>query len=397
MGVITILSVATLAAKLAFSSPLETRHANCKAVSFKVSGSAYNRDFSQLSLADPTTIIEAGEADILPKILTNGTETIGGYYCEPTVKNANNGKLQVFVGSIGTTRDMWSGLGGTNLGVPAYQPEKYSWIDYANKQGYPTLATDLPGDGTSSRSEPILINQGPYTYDLIHDLAVQLRAGTTSQLPHPFTTLIFVGNSYGSVIGNNIAALYPSDFDAFVLTGFSKRIDLSLPGALLTAPVPGALFNPAKYATYDPAYVVTPIEATRTGSFFGAPDQVDFDPVMAKKWYTTQDVIALGQLFSIYVQGITAAPGYKGRVLVLTGEQDQIFCGFGNPALGVAACGSLLEETKELFPAAEYSYQSVPRSGHTLILHDSAQKTLDYAHRFLAGARFGVYGVDMVV
>jgi hypothetical protein len=38
----------------------------------------------------------------------------------------------------------------------------YSWFDYANALGYPTLAIDTVGDGASSRPDPVLLATIPY-------------------------------------------------------------------------------------------------------------------------------------------------------------------------------------------------------------------------------------------
>jgi hypothetical protein len=108
---------------------------------------------------------------------------------------------------------------------------------------------------------------------------------------------------------------------------------------------------------------------------------------MAHLFYTRQDVVSAGDLFSTFV-GPVNAPEYTGRVLVLTGEEDQIFCGFGNPLLGLAACGDRLAATANLFPRADYNWQSVAETGHATQLHDSAPQVFDIAARFLAGEAF---------
>lgn len=45
-------------------------------------------------------------------IPVNGTDTIAGYYCEPTIKNENSTKLQIMLHSITANRDYWSAMGG---------------------------------------------------------------------------------------------------------------------------------------------------------------------------------------------------------------------------------------------------------------------------------------------
>lgn len=174
-----------------------------------------------------------------------------------------------------------------------------------------------------------------------------------------------------------------------MLTGFSKSVLPSLPGVVAQDPEPGAVVWPTRFGNLPADYLTSPNETTRTNSFFGDPSVVDFDPENAHLFFTREDVVSVGQFISTYV-GIVQASQYEGRVLVLTGENDQAFCGPGSSAINPdTMCGPLLEETGTLFPNAEYNWYSVPRSGHALILHSSAPITLGVAHEFLAGGRFG--------
>lgn len=95
----------------------------------------------------------------------------------------------------------------------------------------------------------------------------------------------------------------------------------------------------------------------------------------------------MGEFLGAFVL-LTRAPAYTGRVLVITGEQDQPFCGLGSPILGVAACGDLLPRTGEMFPNAEWNWKRIARTGHAVNLFRSAPETFRVAHDFMAGARF---------
>nr|POE74580.1 hypothetical protein CFP56_37111 [Quercus suber] len=309
-------------------------------------------------------------------------------------KNANSTKLQVFRGSFFTNRESWTALGGTALFSPPiapYQPETYSWFDYANALGYPTLALDTFGDGASSRPDGLLVTQLPYDTAAYHDLVTQIRAGITGQLLRAYSYLVHIGNSLGSTTGNWMAACYPEDFDAMVLTGYSNAVDLSLAGVSLNLPLPAVLQNATRFAGVPLDYVTSSVEASLTNSFFGNPSVVDFDPEMAHLFFERRDVVSLGDVLSQYLPGNAPfSPKYKGRVLVLTGENDQAFCGLGSSLISPnTMCGSLLKDTGSLFPAADYNYQSISRTGHAIILHKSAQQTFKVAHDFIAGASFG--------
>ncbi|QDS67635.1 hypothetical protein FKW77_004502 [Venturia effusa] len=359
----------------------------CKEVEFSVSGTAENRNITTAPLGNVTALALAIKADKFPRVTISGKQTLVGWYCTPAVVNENNHQLQVLLGSITTNREAYTALGGTGLyGFPSYEPELYSWVQYAGSKGYPTLSLDRLGSGKSSHPDPGVVVQGAYEYALYHDLAQQIRKGTTGSLDRKYSTLIFVGNSYGSVTGNNLAARYPDDFDAFVLTGFSKSVLPSLAGVALQNVMPASTVWPARFAKLSGAYLTSPHASSRTDSFFGDPKFVDFDPVVAQLYWAREDVVSTGQFISTYAD-ITRAPAYKGRVLVVTGEQDQAFCGPGSSKVGKARCGTLLEETGSLFPNAEYNFKSIERTGHAIFFHRSVRKTFDIIDQFLDGER----------
>lgn len=133
--------------------------------------------------------------------------------------------------------------------------------------------------------------------------------------------------------------------------------------------------------------LTSPNEPTRTNSFFGVHEQVDFEQDLAQIWWDREDVVAAGEYMSTYVL-LSKAPAYTKRVLVITGEQDQPFCGQGSPTISMAACGDLLPDTVEIFPNAEFNWKRIARTGHAINLCMSAQETFRTAHDFLAGARF---------
>lgn len=135
--------------------------ATCRDVSFTVSGSAMNRNLTALNLSNSTQLLAAitNKAFETP-VEISGCQTLAGTYCEPLMCNKNNDKLQILFHGITSGRTYWSALGG--LDVAEYQPEKYSWVDAAHENGYPTLALDRLGAGQSSHPDPVNVVQGAY-------------------------------------------------------------------------------------------------------------------------------------------------------------------------------------------------------------------------------------------
>ena len=73
--------------------------------------------------------------------------------------------------------------------------EEYSWVDYATKQGYPTLAIDNLGNGMSDHPDALIVTQQTIQVEVIHNIIGMLRAGTLPNLPKKFSKVLFVGKS----------------------------------------------------------------------------------------------------------------------------------------------------------------------------------------------------------
>ncbi|KAI3399752.1 hypothetical protein diail_5820 [Diaporthe ilicicola] len=72
-------------------------------------------DLSHYNLSTPA-FIQTAIYDVVSGWYTafpvNGTETIAGYHCEPTLKNENSIRLQLMFHSITANRDYWLAMGG---------------------------------------------------------------------------------------------------------------------------------------------------------------------------------------------------------------------------------------------------------------------------------------------
>lgn len=166
-GVLLTLTLTLSLSLLALGVEVEGgKYASCRGVAFTVSATAQNRNLTGIdtALADLSKLQQVLEEDAFPRVEVSGTESIAGWYCEPE-KNA--GILQVLLGSITTNREVWTALGGTDLNAPSpplepYREEVYSWVRFANRQGFATLALDLLGQGRSSRPDPIRMVQDAY-------------------------------------------------------------------------------------------------------------------------------------------------------------------------------------------------------------------------------------------
>lgn len=305
--------------------------------------------------------------------------TIQGTYCRPLVDHgdARSKVLQILVHSATYNRTIFQGLG--------YQ-DVYSYQLYAASMGYHTLALDRAGHGTGVELQRGLDDlTDPRSLDPLSDLQTGLHVEVLhgvieaikdkQQLGCGFDEIVMVGHSYGSVMVNALARAYPQDATVLVLTAYSLKRYIAPPLAADLRPA-GDVW-PAKYGGILPGFLSDQSESTRTEYMFSG----QFDPTVAAVDYAGEGAVTIGELLTVS-SGLGPVPSFAGRVLVVTGEKDALNC---NPDKG--ACADLLEQTGGLFQgASEYKAYVIPDTGHTFMLHYSAQDTFKVIHEWLGGA-----------
>lgn len=378
----TLLILSTL-----FTAPLVTANPTCTNLRIPLTATASNEVFPipvGLNYSNPaavsafvqTVLGDAGTA--YPLIPTTFTGIVAARYCEPEVTIANRSDVvQLFMSGVTENNLYWFGLGYPN----GYDGNEYSTVDYASKQGYPTLAIDRIGVGNSTHPDPILQQQVNLEEAVSHQLVTMLKAGTA--VPgKTFNRIIFVGHSYGSILGNAQATNHPGDISAFILTGYGVSIIPVAADLPQTVPFPAALYAP-RFAGFAPGYLVTSSEAGRRAYLWGKPGS--FDEGIFEKDYDDEDVVGLGELLSID-GGLKEAPASTAPVYIITGDSDDVFClaatcGDGPSSPQAQACA--------LFPKAETCEYFIPvGTGHMISLHYSAQTSFQKYHAFLASVGF---------
>ncbi|EFX01970.1 ctr copper transporter family protein [Grosmannia clavigera kw1407] len=321
--------------------------------------------------------LAALKSSTAPFVTVTQNVNVSARYCEPEVEvPGRENSIQVLVHGITYSKVYWSALG-----FPGYQPQNYSWVDFASKNGYATLAIDRPGNGNSSTPNPFTEAQIPFFASMLRDIADGLRS--EKWLSHSFDKLIYVGHSLGSVIGNAIAVTYPDSYDAMVLTGFSKEVASVLVSMGIT--VPAATFN-SKFADRSTGYIVTSSEEGRRNFMYGTNDT--YDLAITGRDYNQQGVTAIAELATIT---FPVASNFTGAVTVVTGQQDVAFC-YGNSTI-LGDCGqgdsSLPAQAQTLFPnASSFAYYVPEQMGHDLNLHYKARDVFKYVHDWLAKTAF---------
>ncbi|RFU35394.1 hypothetical protein B7463_g937, partial [Scytalidium lignicola] len=337
------------------------------------------------TLAQAQALIAAVGETALLDIAISGTYNISGRFCEPEVRiPGRENHIQLLVHGATYNKNYWSG-GDFPIG---FKGNQYSWIAYASQRGYPTLSIDRLGSGNSSHPDPIATVQAATEVECHYQIIEALR-NTRVVGGRKFSKIAYVGHSVGSVLGNYLAATHPDAVDVMVLTGYSKYLPLSLAGILVTSVLAPAQLVASRFDALPLGYFSMLSEAGRSGLFY-SNNPHDFDTSVLEFDFAREGTLTLGEAVSIL--GTPVASHFRGPILVITGHLDQAFCGLGLPFLGELTCAtgkaSQMEQTRSLFPKANYSWVDVPHTGHGLNFHYSAQTTFKTVHDYLQETLF---------
>lgn len=164
--------------------PHTAANPSCSYLEIPISATASNQVFpipTGLNYSNPAAVSALVQTVIgdafttYPLIPTSFNGIVAARYCEPVVKIANRTDvIQLFMSGVTENNLYWFGLGYPN----GFNGDMYSTVDYASKQGYPTLAIDRIGVGNSTRPDPIIQQQVNLEEAVSHQLVTMLKAGT---------------------------------------------------------------------------------------------------------------------------------------------------------------------------------------------------------------------------
>lgn len=141
---------------------------------FPIPGAGLNYNDPGAINALVQTVIGDGFA-AYPFIPTTFNGIIAARYCPPEVNVANRTNvIQMFMSGVTENNLYWFGLGYPT----GFNGDMYSTVDYASKQGYPTLVIDRIGVGNSTHPDPITVQQVNIETAISHSLVTMLKAGT---------------------------------------------------------------------------------------------------------------------------------------------------------------------------------------------------------------------------
>lgn len=368
---------------------------SCTTFKVPITASAQNsKILAGPSTTDPTSLLGqltnafiAGGETALGNYLGGPTEVKGTYsinmmYCQPEVYNAKRAKtLQFLVHPATMTIEYWD-----QQTLPGY-----SWVDYFSKEGYPMLAIDRLGAGQSDHPNPYTEVQANLQTSIHHEIIQKLRTGSISQVgTTKFENIVFIGGSYGSILGNQHAVQYPKDVDAYILTGYTNDDQFLIPiFSARTMAVPAAIADPTRYKELDYGYLTNLNAEGREFLYSGKWKKEIFDYDEA-----VRGTVTVGEALTANA-GTRVAPDYTGYVHLIVGAEDKVFCGTGiNNAYDVNGdCTpnghNIPAESASYFPAAKhFDYTIIPETGHITVYHSSVKQTFSSAKSFLVASGF---------
>ncbi|CAE6389761.1 unnamed protein product [Rhizoctonia solani] len=253
--------------------------------------------------------------------------------------------------------------------------KEYNFIEAANKAGYAVLTYDRLGVGQSDKPDGIDVVQSSTEVEILHQIIQQSRKSKK------YSKVLGIGHSFGAIQLTGVAAQYPSDLDAVILTGYTPSmasVGISFTGWLQT------LANMAirsRWASLpsgstimsDHGYLGTGSPSADRFAFFA---EGSYDEGAFKLAHDTKQAHTLGEFLTIAEPVSKPATDYKGHVF---GEKDLIFCGGNCWQKPITTPGdSLLDDTKTLYPnAARFSTYVPAGARHALFAHRGTDETIE--------------------
>lgn len=237
-----------------------------------------------------------------------------------------------------------------------YEPERYSTARALAAAGYPTVAVDLPGHGSTDGGDGFRIHVGLYA-DVASQAISQLRSGTYQIFkgqPAPrFATVGLLGAGVGTEVAELVAAR-DRQLAVLVATGWTHFPSHGFLRDFANWDVPQTIGTSYTYFGGQPDRRVRYMYDTRAA-----------DPSVVKKDTALSQHSPSGLILTMMSQPARAVmAAIEIPVLLLLGENDYMFpSSHAETELGLFA------------GAADKTMTVVERAGHSLFLHRNASET----------------------
>lgn len=327
----------------------------------------------------------------IPGVSTPGQIT--GDYCVPRV---SNGYVLLMVAGGAENAAYWNMPGLSN----------YSLTEAAAREGYATFAIDRLGTGRSTIPSSSTLVTYAAQVSTVNQVDTALRRDP-ALFGHEWDRIIGMGHSLGSGTIVGVAAAYPADFNALVITGYGPEVSPE------TAQLNALYQVPASTVT---SVCVQPSPCTGVGYLTVLPSGIAdsglfYDPgtspaaLAAAAQY--EGLLSKTELLTRPQGAAAEAQGalIKVPVLVVDGQYDRHYCEDNPinepPSIGANCATQQAFNAYEtpLFPNACLATSTIAQSGHAIQEEKAApwanRLYLNWLHATLLGrthcATTGVY------
>jgi pimeloyl-ACP methyl ester carboxylesterase len=275
---------------------------------------------------------------------TRRAASVAATRCRP--RHADRSTALILLHGGTSTRGYWD--------LP-YRPEIYSFVRWATRAGYATVAVDRPGAGDSSRPPAGEVTI-PAQAAAVHQIAGSLRG--------EFERVVLVGHSLGSWTALLEAGTY-RDVDGLVLTGMLHELNVEAIGNSMKALYPADGDPLLASARLGEGYLTTRPGSRAVNWFdvrYAEPEVIELDE-RTKSLTTSGEIATLAAATDPGVSNAVTAP-----VLLVVGDNDTVM----SPAPCSENPPGFVAEPGYYVSAPSVDAVVVPWAGHNVCLHKTA-------------------------
>ncbi|MEC3992646.1 alpha/beta hydrolase [Actinacidiphila sp. DG2A-62] len=291
----------------------------------------------------------------------SGPGQLTGDRCVPAHPN---GTTLLLVAGGGENADYWN--------MPGFA--SYSLVRAAVRSGYTTLALDRLGTGRSSMPRSTAVTYAAHVLT-VHQVATALRRQGADRV-------VGVGHSLGAGVLTGVAARYPKDMTALVLTGYGSAVSAVTPQHNKLYQRPAADVDSAKWGSLDDGYVTVVPSGVPDDGLLYLPGATEAALTAVE---THQGTLSRTELATRPQGRAATAQGAALRLplLLLDGRFDEHYCtvnALHEPPRTGPRCATeqaFGQYGRAFFPHADLTTALVPDAGHALELQTNAPATND--------------------
>ncbi|KAJ9609753.1 hypothetical protein H2200_006081 [Cladophialophora chaetospira] len=299
----------------------------------------------------------------------NHTYNIGAQLCTPSQPAGSGGGkadiLQIATHGLVFNKKYWDS---------EVQPERYSYVHAAVNAGYSILTYDRLGTGASDKPDAYNIVQAPLQLEILAQITKAARSGALaavakshfnhSSIP-PFSKIVHIGHSFGSILTGGLLARYPELSDGAIETGWLVNAHTGDYNQDSFGWQFAAENDPVRFGKRGSGYMVVGTKSSLQQGFFHAGS---FDPKLLTYANSIKDTTTVGEVLS--AASIIGLPGanFTGPVQHFLAEDDAVVCG------GDCKNTFNITQLQGLFypKASAVDVYVQPKTGHGLVLHNNA-------------------------